>query len=59
MPATRVTVVDCGVKRSILRELTGAGALVTVVPPDTTAEAILPAYLSQYRVRGEFEQQAV
>jgi carbamoyl-phosphate synthase small subunit len=40
-PATRVTVVDCGVKSSILRELTGAGALVTVVPPDTHAEAIL------------------
>jgi carbamoyl-phosphate synthase small subunit len=40
-PETRVTVVDCGVKSSILRELTGAGALVTVVPPDTPAEAIL------------------
>ena len=39
--ATHVAVVDCGVKSSILRELVGAGAIVTVVPPDTGAEAIL------------------
>ena len=36
-----MAVVDCGVKSSILRELVGAGAIVTVVPPDTGAEAIL------------------
>ena len=39
----RVTVIDCGVKSSILRHLTGAGAAVTVVPPDTSAAAILAA----------------
>jgi len=39
----RVTVVDCGVKSSILRHLTGAGAAVTVVPPGTDAAAILGA----------------
>jgi carbamoyl-phosphate synthase small subunit len=42
-PAGRVTVVDCGVKSSILRRLTGVGAGVTVVPPDTPAAAILAA----------------
>ena len=42
-PSARVTVVDCGVKSSILRRLTGAGAIVTVVPPDTAAAAILDA----------------
>jgi carbamoyl-phosphate synthase small subunit len=41
--ATPITVVDCGVKSSILRELTGAGAAVTVVPPDAAAAAILAA----------------
>jgi carbamoyl-phosphate synthase small subunit len=39
----RVTVIDCGVKSSILRHLIGAGAIVTVVPPDTSAAAILAA----------------
>jgi carbamoyl-phosphate synthase small subunit len=42
-PGPRVTVIDCGVKHSILRQLTGAGAEVTVVPPDATAAAILAA----------------
>ncbi len=37
----RVVVVDYGVKRNILRSLVGIGAEVTVVPADTTAEAIL------------------
>jgi carbamoyl-phosphate synthase small subunit len=40
-PGPRIAVVDCGVKSSILRHLTGAGAAVTVVPPDTLAAAIL------------------
>jgi len=40
---TPITVVDCGVKNSLLRELTGAGAAVTVVPPDTPAATILAA----------------
>lgn len=37
----RVVVVDCGVKRSILRQLVGAGASVVVVPADTHATDIL------------------
>jgi carbamoyl-phosphate synthase small subunit len=37
----RVTVIDCGVKSSILRRLVGAGAAVRVVPPDTPAAAIV------------------
>ncbi len=37
----QVTVLDCGVKSSILRRLVGAGAAVSVVPPDTSAAAIL------------------
>ena len=40
-PIARVTVIDCGVKRSILRRLVGAGAEVTVVPPRTGAAEIL------------------
>jgi len=39
--AARVVAIDCGVKGSILRELTGAGAAVSVVPPDTAAATIL------------------
>jgi carbamoyl-phosphate synthase small subunit len=37
----RVAVVDCGAKRSILRHLVGAGAEVTVVPPDVGPAEIL------------------
>ncbi|MDB5430637.1 MAG: carA, partial [Caulobacter sp.] len=36
-----VVVVDYGVKRNILRALSGIGARITVVPADTSAEAIL------------------
>ena len=36
-----VTLVDYGTKRNILRELQSRGCQVTVVPPDTSAEAIL------------------
>ncbi|MDQ0466116.1 carbamoyl-phosphate synthase small subunit [Caulobacter ginsengisoli] len=36
-----VVVVDYGVKRNILRSLAGIGAKVTVVPANTSAEAIL------------------
>ena len=36
----RIVVIDCGAKRSIFRELVGAGAEVIVVPPDATAAAI-------------------
>jgi carbamoyl-phosphate synthase small subunit len=36
----RVTVVDVGAKRSILRRLVGEGFHVTVVPPSTEAEAL-------------------
>lgn len=32
--------IDCGIKRNILRLLTGAGFRVTVVPADSTAESI-------------------
>jgi carbamoyl-phosphate synthase small subunit len=40
-PKYEVVVVDYGVKRNILRALTSAGARVTVVPAQTTADAIL------------------
>jgi len=40
-PKYEVVVVDYGVKRNILRALTSVGARVTVVPANTTAEAIL------------------
>jgi len=36
-----IAVIDCGVKRSILRELFGCQAEVNVVPPDTDAPSIL------------------
>lgn len=36
-----VVAVDCGMKRNILRNLVETGCKVTVVPPNTTAEAIL------------------
>ncbi len=36
-----VVVIDYGVKRNILRALASIGASITVVPADTTAEAIL------------------
>jgi carbamoyl-phosphate synthase small subunit len=37
----RVTLIDCGVKRAILRELTALGSEVTVVPYDTDAQTLL------------------
>ncbi len=37
----RVTLLDCGVKRAILRELTALGSEVTVVPFDTPAAELL------------------
>jgi carbamoyl-phosphate synthase small subunit len=37
----RVTLLDCGVKRAILRELRALGARVTVVPYDATEEELL------------------
>ena len=40
-PKYEVVVIDYGVKRNILRSLTSIGAHVTVVPADTSAEAIL------------------
>ncbi len=40
-PGPRVVVVDCGAKHSILRNLAGVGAEVTVVPPDVGAAGIL------------------
>ncbi|HQT94254.1 MAG TPA: glutamine-hydrolyzing carbamoyl-phosphate synthase small subunit [Thermoanaerobaculaceae bacterium] len=40
-PGPRVVVIDCGAKRSIFRQLVGAGAEVVVVPPDTGADAVL------------------
>jgi carbamoyl-phosphate synthase small subunit len=40
-PKYEVVVIDYGVKRNILRALTGIGAHVTVVPADTSAETIL------------------
>jgi len=36
-----VVAIDCGMKHNILRNLVEAGCKVTVVPPTTTAEAIL------------------
>lgn len=38
---TRVALVDCGVKRAILRELEALGAQVTVLPYNATEEEIL------------------
>ena len=40
-PKFQVVVIDYGVKRNILRGLSSIGAKVTVVPADTSAEAIL------------------
>jgi carbamoyl-phosphate synthase small subunit len=40
-PTFRVTVVDYGVKRNILRLLAGMGADITVVPATSTAEDVL------------------
>lgn len=40
-PHWRVTVIDCGVKHSILRRLKAAGAAVTTMPPAATATEIL------------------
>jgi carbamoyl-phosphate synthase small subunit len=37
----RVVVIDCGAKRSILRQLVGAGAEVVVVPAGTSGAAVL------------------
>jgi carbamoyl-phosphate synthase small subunit len=37
----RVVLIDCGVKRAIIRELTALGATVTVMPYDSTEEEIL------------------
>ena len=37
---TRVTLLDCGVKRAILRDLTALGARVTVLPYDASEDAI-------------------
>ncbi|MGQ9649195.1 MAG: glutamine-hydrolyzing carbamoyl-phosphate synthase small subunit [Phycisphaerae bacterium] len=37
----RVVAMDCGMKRNILRNLVEVGCDVTVVPPDTSAAAIL------------------
>ncbi len=39
--APRVTLIDCGVKRAILRELTGLGIQVTVVPYNATQPEVL------------------
>jgi carbamoyl-phosphate synthase small subunit len=40
-PCRRVVVLDCGVKRNILRHLVTSGNRVTVVPAPTSASAIL------------------
>lgn len=40
-PGPRVVVLDCGVKRSILRQLVGAGAEVLVVPGAAPVEDVL------------------
>ena len=40
-PSWRAVVVDYGVKRNILRLLAGSGAAITVVPAESTAEAVL------------------
>jgi carbamoyl-phosphate synthase small subunit len=37
----RIVLIDCGVKRAILRELEGLGARVTVVPYDATEAEVL------------------
>ncbi|HWL94982.1 MAG TPA: glutamine-hydrolyzing carbamoyl-phosphate synthase small subunit [Phycisphaerae bacterium] len=37
----RVIVIDCGIKQNILRQIGEHGAAVTVLPPDTSADAIL------------------
>ncbi len=37
----RVLAIDCGIKRNILRNLVETGCHVTVVPPNTPAEAML------------------
>lgn len=37
----RVTLVDCGTKRAVVRELEGLGAQVSVVPFDATQERVL------------------
>lgn len=37
----RITLIDCGVKRAIVRELTALGSEVTVVPYDATEEELL------------------
>jgi len=37
----RVVLLDCGVKRAIIRELTALGASVTVLPYDATQETIM------------------
>ena len=39
----KVTVIDCGVKYNILRQLAGLDCQVTVVPPTTSADDILKA----------------
>jgi carbamoyl-phosphate synthase small subunit len=39
--APRVLVIDCGAKRSILRQLVSAGAEVQALPPDTPAAGML------------------
>ncbi|HEY5349048.1 MAG TPA: glutamine-hydrolyzing carbamoyl-phosphate synthase small subunit [Candidatus Lustribacter sp.] len=38
---TRITLIDCGVKRAILRDLTALGTEVTVVPYDATEAELL------------------
>ena len=38
---SRVTLIDCGVKRAVLRELEALGAQVSVVPFDATEEMLL------------------
>jgi carbamoyl-phosphate synthase small subunit len=40
-PSYRVTVIDYGVKRNILRLLAGTGADITVVPANATADEVL------------------
>jgi len=40
-PSWRAVVVDYGVKRNILRLLAGSGAEITVLPAESTAEAVL------------------
>jgi carbamoyl-phosphate synthase small subunit len=41
LPRVKVVVVDCGIKRNILRSLSRRGAAVTVVPHSATAEEVL------------------